>query len=383
MKKKIKSLCALFLSLILFLSNACVCYGATPNVPKTFYVAVGGTLTIPTDLSSCQGKTKKWASNSDVIHITSNGSVKGLKEGSATAYCTTNASEIGITNVVVVPAAKLLINKAEATMGKKSTLKLSCSVNPSNAIKTVFWSSSNTAIASVDENGIVSSKSRNGTCIITCTASDGTNNSVSCKVTVHTAESTTKKKETTPKKPKPNTTSKPKAPVVSKPTTTKNTTVHTTRKWAETTKSVSEDTEKNTTTETTTEITTETTTKKKEVKRVVVTDENSDEEISLDFEVAEESDYQLLAVSKKNCPIIIQWNEIENVDGYELYCADQSMQFNAIYCGKNNSYSKHYFENGKHYFFSVRGYRYVNNKKVYIDSSEIIHIQAVKASLFK
>ena len=204
-------------------------------------------------------------------------------------------------------------------------------------------------------------------------------------MTVYTAETTTKKKETTTKKPvsKPNTTSKPEAPAISKPTTTKNTTVHTTRKIADTTKSISEDTEKSTTAETTTEVTTETTTKKKEVKRVVVTDENSDEEIKLDLEVAEESDYQLVAVSKKKNPIVIQWNEIENADGYELYCADKSMQFNAIYCGKNNSYHKHYFENGKDYFFSVRGYKYVNNKKVYIDSSEIIHIQAVKVSLFK
>lgn len=338
-------------------------------------MAVGGTLTIPTDLSSCQGKTKKWASNSDVISITSNGSIKGIKEGSATAYCTTSSSEIGITNVIVVPAAKLSINKTEATIKKNSSLKLSCSIKPGNAIKNVSWYSSNPSIATVDANGNVSSKSRNGNCIITCTSADGTNNSVSCKITVYTAETTTKKKETTTQKAvtKPHTTSKPKTPIVSKPTITTTTT----------TKTVVEHTTKKKVDKTTTENTTETTTKKKEIKRIVVTDEDSNKEINLDLEVAEESDYQLVAISKKNNPIIIQWNKIENVDGYELYCADKLMRFNVIYCGEKNFYHKHYFENGKDYFFSVRGYKYVNNKKVYLDSSEIIHIRAVNTSLFK
>ena len=85
----------------------------------------------------------------------------------------------------VIPVTAITLSKTEASIdaGDTETLSVS-SVTPSDATdQTVTWRSSNTAVATVDENGVVTAVAA-GTAIITATAHDGSAVSASCTVTV-------------------------------------------------------------------------------------------------------------------------------------------------------------------------------------------------------
>ncbi|NLN80351.1 MAG: hypothetical protein GX132_02995 [Erysipelotrichia bacterium] len=78
----------------------------------------------------------------------------------------------------------IVFNKSFHSMGKNSEYTLSASVLPTNAYnKTLTWSSSNTNIATIS-NGRVNSLNNYGTTTITATATDGSNVSASCVITV-------------------------------------------------------------------------------------------------------------------------------------------------------------------------------------------------------
>ena len=81
------------------------------------------------------------------------------------------------------PVASIsLPDEVSLEMGK--TMTLDYAVLPENAgTKTVAWSSNNPDVASVDENGVVMGR-MSGDAIIVATATDGTEVSTSCKVTV-------------------------------------------------------------------------------------------------------------------------------------------------------------------------------------------------------
>ncbi|MBR6248904.1 MAG: Ig-like domain-containing protein [Muribaculaceae bacterium] len=85
---------------------------------------------------------------------------------------------------VVQLVTGISLNKTSATINNGETLQLTYSVTPSNASnKTVTWTSSNAAIATVDNTGLVTAKAF-GSATITATTTDGTNLSASCQVTV-------------------------------------------------------------------------------------------------------------------------------------------------------------------------------------------------------
>ena len=73
---------------------------------------------------------------------------------------------------------------SKTLLGKGDTLKLTGTVSPSGAInKTLSWSSSNTAVATVDSNGLVTAVA-GGSATITAKTQDGSNVSATCKITV-------------------------------------------------------------------------------------------------------------------------------------------------------------------------------------------------------
>ena len=75
------------------------------------------------------------------------------------------------------------LNKQSAALKAGETIALSATIAPSNATnKSVTWSSSNNAVASVDTNGTVTAKAE-GTATITATTQDGTK-TATCTVTV-------------------------------------------------------------------------------------------------------------------------------------------------------------------------------------------------------
>lgn len=79
----------------------------------------------------------------------------------------------GTVNNTIVNVSSVAITPNNATINTTKTIKLVASVTPSNATnKKIIWSSSDTAIATVDASGLVTGVS-NGTAIITATSEDG------------------------------------------------------------------------------------------------------------------------------------------------------------------------------------------------------------------
>ena len=153
---------------------------ATVNVGKT--VTVKSTVTP----ANADNKTLVWTSSNTKIATVSNGVVKGVKAGRVIITAkTTDGSNISATCTVTVkqPVTRISLSK-KATMytGKKLTLK--AKVNPANASnKALTWKSSNTKIAKVASNGVVTGV-KAGTVKITATAKDGSRKSATCTVTV-------------------------------------------------------------------------------------------------------------------------------------------------------------------------------------------------------
>lgn len=153
---------------------------ATVNVGKK--VTVKATVTP----ANADNKTLVWTSSNTKIATVSNGVVKGVKAGRVIIIAkTTDGSNISATCTVTVkqPVTRISLSK-KATMytGKKLTLK--AKVNPANASnKALTWKSSNTKIAKVASNGVVTGV-KAGTVKITATAKDGSRKSATCTVTV-------------------------------------------------------------------------------------------------------------------------------------------------------------------------------------------------------
>ncbi len=153
---------------------------ATINVGKK--VTVKATVTP----ANADNKTLVWTSSNKKIATVSNGVVKGVKAGRVIITAkTTDGSNISATCTVTVkqPVTRISLSK-KATMytGKKLTLK--AKVNPANASnKALTWKSSNTKIAKVASNGVVTGV-KAGTVKITATAKDGSRKSATCTVTV-------------------------------------------------------------------------------------------------------------------------------------------------------------------------------------------------------
>lgn len=81
-----------------------------------------------------------------------------------------------------VPVTKVTLNSSELTMKVGKTATLTASVQPSNATaKVLTWKSSNTSVATVNDNGVVTGVKK-GTATITATAPSGVK--ATCTVTV-------------------------------------------------------------------------------------------------------------------------------------------------------------------------------------------------------
>ena len=144
----------------------------------------GKTLTLkatvtPSDLAD---KSVTWkSSNTAIATVSSKGKVKGVKTGTATITCTSKATGAKATCKVTVGSVKL--DQTEIAVEKNKTKTLTATVYPSTLTdKSVTWTSSNTAIATVSSKGKVKGV-KTGTATITCT-SNVTGLSTTCEVTV-------------------------------------------------------------------------------------------------------------------------------------------------------------------------------------------------------
>ena len=157
-------------------SEAIILKGTTFKLTPTVY---------PTTLKD---KSVTWkSSNTKVATVTSAGEVKGVKTGIVTITCTSKATGLSATCEVTV--GKVNLDKTEVSIVKGKTVTLVPSVYPTTLDdKSVTWTSSNKAIASVTTDGKVKGI-KAGTATITC-ISNVTGLSATCQVTVTASSGT-------------------------------------------------------------------------------------------------------------------------------------------------------------------------------------------------
>ena len=124
--------------------------------------------------------------NTKIATVDTNGNIHAISTGTANVYISARSNEFitaRITVNVVASANSISLSHSEITfnmLGKTSQLR--ATVLPEDAQdKTVFWASSNTNVATVDENGMVTAVD-SGTCKITATNASG--QKATCNVTV-------------------------------------------------------------------------------------------------------------------------------------------------------------------------------------------------------
>ena len=167
-----------------------------PTTPATVAVAQSIKLTATVSPANATDKTVTWESlHPNIAYVDPDGNVYGISVGNAMIAAKTSNGYAAYCNVTVtatasnVPATGISLNKSTVTLtisallkAPKPTTTLTATVTPNNATdKSVTWSSSNTAVAAVDQNGVVTGLTI-GSATITATTSNGL--TANCVVTV-------------------------------------------------------------------------------------------------------------------------------------------------------------------------------------------------------
>ncbi len=151
-------------------------------------------LTATVSPTNATNKSVTWtSSNTSVASVDANGLVTAKATGTATITATaadgsgkkaTCTVTVSINTTVEVKYVSL--NKTTLTLTSTGqTSQLTPRISPTNATnKSVTWTSSNTSVATVDANGLVTAKAT-GTATITATAADGSGKKATCTVTVN------------------------------------------------------------------------------------------------------------------------------------------------------------------------------------------------------
>ena len=141
-------------------------------------------------------KKVKWtSSNKKVATVGIKGVVKGVKGGKVTITATSTdgtnkKASATVTVLNKVPVKSVTLDKTSATVDAGKTTTLKATVAPANATdKSVVWESSDTQVATVSSQGVVTGI-KAGTAKITATANDGTEKQAACTVTVKNATKT-------------------------------------------------------------------------------------------------------------------------------------------------------------------------------------------------
>lgn len=159
----------------------------TPNNP-TVNLDKGKTYTCKVTISP-KGASKDIvykSSDAKVATVSQKGVIKGITPGKA-VITISSADNPKVKATVTVNVGYIIksVSVSKKTLklvpGKNATLK--AGVSPSNTKYGVTWSSSNTSVATVNQNGVVTAVS-NGKAVITVTSNENPNAKASCSVTV-------------------------------------------------------------------------------------------------------------------------------------------------------------------------------------------------------
>lgn len=141
------------------------------------------TLTATVNPSNATNKVVTWSSSNTSVASVSGGKVTALKEGSATITASSGGKSATCAVTVQkkpVPVTSVTISKTSLTLIEGESSTLTATVNPSDATEqTVTWSSSNTAVATVNGGKVTAVKEGTATITASCGGKSAT-----CAVTV-------------------------------------------------------------------------------------------------------------------------------------------------------------------------------------------------------
>ncbi len=127
------------------------------------------------------------SSNTAVATVNASGLVTAVATGTATITVKTvdgNKTATSAITVSTIPVASVAVSPTSASLYAGNTQQLTATVSPTNATnKNVTWSSSNTAVATVNSSGLVTAVAA-GTATITSTTQDG-NKTATATITVN------------------------------------------------------------------------------------------------------------------------------------------------------------------------------------------------------
>lgn len=146
------------------------------------------TLTATVSPTNAANKTITWSTSNSKVATVSGGKVTAVAAGTATITAkSSNGKTASCTVTVKNPSttvSSVTLSNTSLTLGKGETFTLKATVLPSSALnKTVTWTTSNSAVASVS-GGKITAKG-NGTAIITAKSNNG--KTAKCTVTVKNA----------------------------------------------------------------------------------------------------------------------------------------------------------------------------------------------------
>ena len=168
--------------------NPILVEGITLNLDEAYMIegeSVQLTATVKPD--NATDKSVTWSSSDEsVATVDATGLVKSIKVGSATITATTadgsNLSANCLVTVNPIPAESITLNLSKTDMIEGESMQLTATVSPDNATdKSVAWISSDEAVATVNENGIVTAVAA-GSATITAKTANGLG--ATCTVTV-------------------------------------------------------------------------------------------------------------------------------------------------------------------------------------------------------
>jgi uncharacterized protein YjdB len=159
--------------------------GVTLNLSEAT-IEVGESIALEATVSpdNATDKTLTWRSSDETVAtVNESGVVKAQSAGNTTITVTTsNGISVACVITVTQPVTGVTLNLAEATIEVGESIALEATVSPDNATdKTLTWRSSDEAVATVNDLGVVKAQSAGNT-TITVTTSNGI--SASCVITV-------------------------------------------------------------------------------------------------------------------------------------------------------------------------------------------------------
>jgi len=161
--------------------------------PKTATIRAGETLKLIPKVRPEDAANKKinWTTSNPAIATITDSIVTAISVGTAIITVTTEEGDFTATSTITIqpgiPVTGITLDLPTAMIEPNKTLQLTATIQPDSATnKSVTWKSSNTNIATVNSNGLVTAKN-NGTATITVTTEDG-GKMATCEILVSSEE---------------------------------------------------------------------------------------------------------------------------------------------------------------------------------------------------